>query len=62
MRVAGTIFGAAAGGLIGSAVSHGNGGAVIRASVLAVAILGTTMLPSVVASVRYGLPATSFQV
>src|ERR1700746_3985855 len=32
--VAGTIFGAAAGGLIGSAVSRGNGGAVVGGAVL----------------------------
>src|SRR4051812_25804761 len=39
--VAGTIFGAAAGGLIGSAVSHGNGGAVIGGAVLG-GLLGNT--------------------
>ncbi len=40
--VAGTIFGAAAGGLIGSAVSHGNGGAVIGGAVLG-GLLGNTV-------------------
>ena len=40
--VAGTIFGAAAGGLIGSAVSRGNGGAVIGGAVLG-GLLGNTV-------------------
>ncbi|HET7086317.1 MAG TPA: hypothetical protein VFI23_16200 [Rhizomicrobium sp.] len=40
--VAGTIFGAAAGGLIGSAVSHGNGGAVVGGAVLG-GLLGNTV-------------------
>jgi len=40
--VAGTIFGAAAGGLIGSAVSHGNGGAVVGGAVLG-GVLGNTV-------------------
>ena len=40
--VAGTIFGAAAGGLVGSAVSHGNGGAVIGGAVLG-GLLGNTV-------------------
>jgi surface antigen len=40
--VAGTIFGAAAGGLIGSAVSHGNGGAVVGGAVLG-GMLGNTV-------------------
>ena len=39
---AGTIFGAVAGGLIGSAVSHGNGGAVIGGAVLG-GVLGNTV-------------------
>src|SRR3954471_18715909 len=39
---AGTIFGAAAGGLVGSAVSHGNGGAVIGGAVLG-GLLGNTV-------------------
>jgi hypothetical protein len=39
---AGTIFGAVAGGLIGSAVSHGNGGAVIGGAVLG-GLLGNTV-------------------
>ena len=33
-QAAGTIFGAVAGGLMGSAVSHGNGGAVVGGAVL----------------------------
>jgi surface antigen len=40
--VAGTIFGAVAGGLIGSAVSHGNGGAVVGGAVLG-GVLGNTV-------------------
>jgi len=40
--VAGTIFGAAAGGLVGSAVSRGNGGAVIGGAVLG-GLLGNTI-------------------
>ena len=40
--VAGTIFGAAAGGVIGSAVSHGNGGAVVGGAVLG-GLLGNTV-------------------
>ena len=40
--VAGTIFGAAAGGLVGSAVSRGNGGAVIGGAVLG-GLLGNTV-------------------
>jgi surface antigen len=40
--VAGTIFGAAAGGLVGSAVSHGNGGAVVGGAVLG-GLLGNTV-------------------
>ena len=40
--VAGTIFGAAAGGLVGSAVSHGNGGAVVGGAVLG-GLLGNTI-------------------
>ena len=40
--VAGTIFGAAAGGLIGSAVSRGNGGAVVGGAVLG-GLLGNTV-------------------
>jgi surface antigen len=39
---AGTIFGALAGGLIGSAVSHGNGGAVVGGAVLG-GLLGNTV-------------------
>ena len=39
---AGTIFGAVAGGLIGSAVSHGNGGAVVGGAVLG-GLLGNTV-------------------
>ena len=39
---AGTIFGAAAGGLIGSAASHGNGGAVVGGAVLG-GLLGNTV-------------------
>jgi surface antigen len=39
---AGTIFGALAGGLIGSAVSHGNGGAVVGGAVLG-GVLGNTV-------------------
>ncbi len=39
---AGTIFGAVAGGLIGSAVSHGNGGAVVGGAVLG-GVLGNTV-------------------
>jgi len=40
--VAGTIFGAAAGGLVGSAVSRGNGGAVIGGAVLG-GLIGNTV-------------------
>jgi surface antigen len=40
--VAGTIFGAAAGGLVGSAVSHGNGGAVVGGAVLG-GLIGNTV-------------------
>ena len=40
--VAGTIFGAAAGGLVGSALSHGSGGAVIGGAVLG-GLLGNTV-------------------
>jgi surface antigen len=40
--VAGTVFGAAAGGLVGSAISHGNGGAVIGGAVLG-GLLGNTV-------------------
>lgn len=40
--VAGTIFGAAAGGLVGSAVSRGNGGAVVGGAVLG-GLLGNTV-------------------
>jgi len=40
--VAGTIFGAAAGGLVGSAVSNGNGGAVVGGAVLG-GLLGNTV-------------------
>jgi surface antigen len=40
--VAGTIFGAAAGGVVGSAVSRGNGGAVIGGAVLG-GLLGNTV-------------------
>jgi surface antigen len=40
--VAGTIFGAAAGGVIGSAVSRGNGGAVVGGAVLG-GLLGNTV-------------------
>lgn len=40
--VAGTIFGAAAGGLVGSAVSRGNGGAVVGGAVLG-GLLGNTI-------------------
>jgi surface antigen len=40
--VAGTIFGAAAGGLVGSAVSNGNGGAVVGGAVLG-GLLGNTI-------------------
>ena len=39
---AGTIFGAVAGGLVGSAVSHGNGGAVVGGAVLG-GLLGNTV-------------------
>lgn len=39
---AGTIFGAVAGGLVGSAVSHGNGGAVVGGAVLG-GLLGHTV-------------------
>ena len=39
---AGTIFGAIAGGLVGSAVSHGNGGAVVGGAVLG-GLLGNTI-------------------
>jgi surface antigen len=39
---AGTIFGALAGGLLGSAVSHGNGGAVVGGAVLG-GVLGNTI-------------------
>jgi surface antigen len=39
---AGTIFGVAAGGLLGSAVSHGNGGAVVGGAVLG-GLLGNTI-------------------
>jgi len=39
---AGTIFGAAAGGLLGSAVSHGNGGAVVGGVVLG-GLIGNTL-------------------
>jgi surface antigen len=39
---AGTIFGALAGGLIGSAVSHGNGGAVVGGAVLG-GLIGNTV-------------------
>ncbi len=39
---AGTIFGAIAGGLLGSAVSHGNGGAVVGGAVLG-GVLGNTI-------------------
>ena len=41
-QVAGTIFGALAGGLIGSAASHGNGGAVAGGAVLG-GLLGNTI-------------------
>ena len=41
-QAAGTIFGAVAGGLIGSAVSHGNGGAVVGGAVLG-GLLGNTV-------------------
>jgi len=41
-QAAGTIFGAIAGGLIGSAASHGNGGAVIGGAVLG-GLLGNTI-------------------
>ena len=41
-QVAGTIFGAIAGGLIGSAASHGNGGAVVGGAVLG-GLLGNTI-------------------
>jgi surface antigen len=41
-QAAGTIFGALAGGLIGSAASHGNGGAVIGGAVLG-GLLGNTI-------------------
>ena len=44
--VAGTIFGAAAGGLVGSAVSRGNGGAVIGGAVLG-GLLGNTISKSI---------------
>jgi surface antigen len=40
--VAGTIFGAAAGGLVGSAVSNGNGGAVVGGAVLG-GLIGNTV-------------------
>jgi surface antigen len=40
--VAGTIFGAAAGGLVGSAVSRGNGGAVVGGAVLG-GLIGNTV-------------------
>lgn len=40
--VAGTIFGALAGGLLGSAASHGNGGAVVGGAVLG-GLLGNTI-------------------
>ena len=41
-QAAGTIFGALAGGLIGSAASHGNGGAVVGGAVLG-GLLGNTI-------------------
>jgi len=41
-QVAGTIFGAIAGGMIGSAASHGNGGAVVGGAVLG-GLLGNTI-------------------
>jgi len=41
-----TIFGAAAGGLVGSAVSHGNGGAVIGGAVLG-GLLGNTVVKDI---------------
>ncbi|HEX5279194.1 MAG TPA: RT0821/Lpp0805 family surface protein [Micropepsaceae bacterium] len=40
--VAGTVFGALAGGLLGSAASHGNGGAVVGGAVLG-GLLGNTI-------------------
>jgi surface antigen len=41
-QAAGTIFGALAGGLIGSAASHGNGGAVVGGAILG-GLLGNTI-------------------